>query len=47
MFLPETAVFCITLLIYGAILLLLIYYVSGRCEKEMKKKFKYSNLDRC
>jgi len=28
MFLPETATFCITLLVYGAILLLLIYYVS-------------------
>lgn len=37
MFLPEIAVFCITLLIYGGILLLLIYYVSSRCEKRDKK----------
>jgi len=44
MFLPETAVFCITLLVYGAILLLLIYYVSCRlfaktAGKEKKSKF--------
>lgn len=37
MFLPETAVFCVTLLVYGAILLLLIYYVSEMFEKTAGK----------
>ncbi|EDW11351.1 protein cornichon homolog 4 [Drosophila mojavensis] len=43
MFLPEIAVFCITLLIYGGILLLLIYYVLTLADLECD----YLNAQEC
>lgn len=47
MFLPETAVFCITLIVYGAILLLLIYYVSLLPEKRKVKIVFTEKFYRC
>ncbi|XP_016955037.1 protein cornichon homolog 4 [Drosophila biarmipes] len=43
MFLPETATYCITLLVYGAILLLLIYYVLTLADLECD----YLNAQEC
>ncbi|KAH8413488.1 hypothetical protein KR009_011767 [Drosophila setifemur] len=43
LFLPETATFCITLFVYGAILLLLIYYILTLADLECD----YLNAQEC